>query len=349
LEYKLRSEFQAFASSSSGSKLPHAANRGDVKYTKFKPAGSRSNFASQPFSSGSGRSSSSSSNCLICAEKGHTVFLHLDSPTPIKFLDGKPTWSKCTSCGLVTPDNRSLCIIWKSEVTRCLGSLPAPTEKKSVHTYALSVANRATMPSPGSVASNSATDDFLFAARSPFLQYVDFSPSFILHLPFPSSLLNHSAIFNRVSHPYNPDAFDFFFTKHGLLDNYPLLSTNLRKGFPLGHMPSLLHTVILPNNPSASLYMDAVDEYLLKELCAGRMSGPFSRDETELIMHGPFQSSPLIVAVQPQHPGIPDKLRICQHLSKSTKTHPSVNSHILKDDFPTRFDMASKVANMVSI
>src|SRR6266567_6890212 len=110
----------------------------------------------------------------------------------------------------------------------------------------------------------------------------------------------------------------------------------------------LLHTVILPNNPSTSFHMGAVDEYLHKELSAGRMSGPCSCEKTELIMRGPFQSSPLIVAVQPQHPGVPDKLWICRHLSKSTKTHPSVNSHILKDDFPTRFDMASKVAKMVS-
>ena len=113
-EYKLRLEFQALVASSSslGLKLPQAANHGDTKYTKFKPPGSRSNFTSQPFLSGSGRSSSSSSNCLICGEKGHTVFLHLDSPTPIKFLDGKPTWSKCTSRSLVTPDNCSLCINW---------------------------------------------------------------------------------------------------------------------------------------------------------------------------------------------------------------------------------------------
>ena len=78
------------------------------------------------------------------------------------------------------------------------------------------------------------------------------------------------------------------------------------------------------------------------------MSGPFSHEETELILHGPFQSSPLIMAVQPQYPGVPDKLRVCWHLSKSTRAHPSVNSYIHKADFPTRFDLASKVAHMVS-
>ena len=220
----------------------------------------------------------------------------------------------------------------------------------SMPIYALSVANRVTTPSPGSAASQLAPieSDFTLAACSPLLQYIDFSSSLILRLPFPSSLPNHSAIFNRVSHPYDPDAFDFFLTKHGLLDYYPLLSINLQNGFPLGHMPPLLHTIVFPNNPSSFLYTDAVDEYLCKEPFVERMSGLFSHEEMELIMRGPFQSSPLIVVVQPQHPGIPNKLWICRHLSKSTKTHPSVNSHILKDDFPTRFDVASKVAKMVS-
>ena len=74
----------------------------------------------------------------------------------------------------------------------------------------------------------------------------------------------------------------------------------------------------------------------------------FLPDETELILRGPFQSSPLIVSIQTQQRGAPDKIWICQHLSKATKAHPSVNSYIHKEDFPTQFDMASKIADMVS-
>jgi hypothetical protein len=73
------------------------------------------------------------------------------------------------------------------------------------------------MPSPGSVASNLATEDFILAARFSFLQYVDFSPSVILRLPSPSSLPVHSVIFDQIFHPYNLDASNFFFIKHGLL------------------------------------------------------------------------------------------------------------------------------------
>ena len=38
---------------------------------------------------------------------------------------------------------------------------------------------------------------------------------------------------------------------------------------------------------------------------------------------------------------------MCRHLSKGDKTTPSTNSHIHKEDFPTCFDTALKVANIV--
>jgi len=219
-----------------------------------------------------------------------------------------------------------------------------------VYTSVLSAATKDTTPSPGLAANNLlAYEEFLSIARSPHLRYIDFSSSIIPRFPLVNPSSEHSLIFNRVSHPYNPDAFESFLLKHNLLSDYPLLPFNLRHGFPLGHMPSISSTVIIPNNPSVLPYMDTVSDYLRKELLTGRMSGPFSREEVELILLGPFQSSPLIVSVQPQEPGTPDKLRICRHLSKATKIHASVNSHIRKEDFPTRFDMASKVADMVSI
>jgi hypothetical protein len=193
-------------------------------------------------------------------------------------------------------------------------------------------------------------EDFLLIAHTPRLLYTDFSSSIVSHPPYTFSSFDHSSIFNRISHPYNdPDAFESLLLKHNLSSDYPLLPFNLRHGFPLGHMPPIYDTVIIPNNPSILPHMDVIDEYLHKELLAGRMSGPLSREEVELTLRGPFQSSPLIVSVQPQEPGTPDKIRICRHLSKATKLHASVNSYIRKDDFPTRFDMASKVADMVSI
>jgi len=112
-DHKLRLEFQALVASQ-GPKFSPMNNRGGGSYTKnslFKPS-SRSQSGSQPFSSGSGRPPSSNSNCLICTEKGHTIFAHQDPPTAVKFPDGKLTWAKCTNRNLVTADNRLLCINW---------------------------------------------------------------------------------------------------------------------------------------------------------------------------------------------------------------------------------------------
>ena len=110
-----------------------------------------------------------------------------------------------------------------------------------------------------------------------------------------------------------------------------------------------MDTVIFKNHPSAALHSDAITNYLTDELKAGRMSGPFSRQHVEDILRGPIFCSPLLVSVQTQQPGTPDKLRVCRHLSKGDKTTPSANSHIHKEDFPTRFDTALKVADIVCL
>ncbi len=116
--------------------------------------------------------------------------------------------------------------------------------------------------------------------------------------------------------------------------SYPNLCQNLCDSFPLGNMPNLQCTIIIPNNPSCFMYPASVDTYL--------------QEEVEHILCGPFQSSPLIIAIQTQASGTPDKLQICCHLLKGTKLHPSVNSFISKEDFPTHFDTAARVAEIVN-
>ena len=112
-------------------------------------------------------------------------------------------------------------------------------------------------------------------------------------------------------------------------------------------MPNMLATTIIPNHPSCDPFMNDVLSYLAEEVRDGRMSGPLSRTEIESTLRGPFYSSPLLVSVQPQAPGTPDKIRMCKNLSKGTKGVASVNSHILKTSFPTRFDTVSRVADIV--
>lgn len=94
--------------------------------------------------------------------------------------------------------------------------------------------------------------------------------------------------------------------------------------------------------------MTHIDEYLLDEVTAGRMSGPYSRPIVERILRGPFISSPLIISVSSQGPDLVDKIRICRNLSKCSPEQPSVNSFIQKDLFPTRFDTAIRMANILA-
>ncbi len=181
------------------------------------------------------------------------------------------------------------------------------------------------------------------------LAYNTLAANIMIRPPSRSLITPNAHLFSRVIHPYNVEAFERLLAKHDLASLYPYLCQYLRDGFPIGRMPDLQRTVIIPNNPSCFTYPSAVDDYLCDEVAAGRMSGPFPKEEIERILRGPFQSSPLIVAVQTQAPGTPEKLRICRHLSKGTKLHPSVNSFISKEDFPTRFDTAARVAEMVSL
>ena len=87
-------------------------------------------------------------------------------------------------------------------------------------------------------------------------------------------------------------------SKHNLSHIYPLLVANLRNGFPLGAMPALTTTVILPNHISVTQHAELVHQYLSDELEAGRMSGPFSRQRVEKILRGPFFSSPFLISVE---------------------------------------------------
>ena len=116
--HKLRKEMQdLFAASRTAAPRPLANARGGnnsgVGYLNRNGRPSRFQSTSQPFPSGSGRTTSSSNSyCLICAEKGHNISLHIDS-THVKFLDRKAAWAKCsTGLGLVSPDNHPLCINW---------------------------------------------------------------------------------------------------------------------------------------------------------------------------------------------------------------------------------------------
>nr|GAT53462.1 predicted protein [Mycena chlorophos] len=150
--------------------------------------------------------------------------------------------------------------------------------------------------------------------------------------------------------PYNADMFESLLTTHNLTHLYPNLVEFLRSGFPLGRLPLLHSTIIVPNHESADTERETTLEYIHSEIRAGRMAGPFTRAEMERICRGPFYASPLIVSISDQGPGLDSKKRVCRNLSKghaATRT-PAVNDFIQKEDFPTRFDMAPRMAELVS-
>jgi hypothetical protein len=227
-------------------------------------------------------------------------------------------------------------------------TLPAITGKTD-STFVPSAA-APTTPSPGLAAQSTPTSEGLlhfFSHSTKVLSYTDFSSSIVPRI-FNSDLHSNSHVFSKIISPYSAAAFNFFLCKHNILYLYLSLTRNLVSGFPIGFMPEITKTTIIPNHPSCIPFMDDVYNYLSDEVRDGRMSGPFSAAEVESTLRSPFFSSPLLVSVQPQAPGTPDKIRMCKNLSKGTKTVDSVNYHILKASFPTRFDTASRVANIVS-
>jgi hypothetical protein len=119
------------------------------------------------------------------------------------------------------------------------------------------------------------------------------------------------SLLDRVVHPYNIEVIESLLEKHNLSSSYPHLALNLREGFPIGRMPVLTDTIILPNHWTADVERDTTLEYIKTETDAGRMSGPFTREEMERICRGPFYASPLIVATNDQGPGLPPKKPVC--------------------------------------
>ena len=222
---------------------------------------------------------------------------------------------------------------------------PFPKEPTS----ALSAATNLTSPSRGNVARDLQPPyKRPYSPQNPITHHFDFLKNLKPCLTPPWRLRIHENIFSHVETPYHPDAFDKLLNKHDLTSSYPFLTRNLRNGFPMGEFPPLTETVIFPNHPSAKNYDKEIKTYLQEEVVARRMFGPFCQSEMEDIMKGPFQSSPLIIDAQPQPNGAPDKIRICRHMSKRDKLHPSTNDYVDSSKFPTRFGSVSEVGEIVS-
>ena len=115
----------------------------------------------------------------------------------------------------------------------------------------------------------------------------------------------------------------------------------------MGEFPVLEETVIWPNSPTVEERIEFIDDYLKEEVEAGRMDGPFMKRQVEEILGSPFQCSPISIDVTIRPDGS-EKLRLCTNLSKCSKLHPATNDFIDTSKYPTRFDTAAQVADIVS-
>ncbi|KAF8828286.1 hypothetical protein HHX47_DHR4000754 [Lentinula edodes] len=231
----------------------------------------------------------------------------------------------------------------------------APRNVQVLPTSALSVAvptphSDGTLVAPSLVPE--VTDSFKPNSLPP-LPWHNFSATKTSRLPLPNTPPLFLEIYNRIITPYNASAFAIELARHNIWDRFPFLIEYLTTGFPLGDMPVLHESIIIPNHSSVHKHPDVVWDYIHEEAASNRMSGPFSQDEIESIMRGPFFCSPFIVIEHSQGPGKPAKRRVCRNLSKdgrdsSGKLIPCINSHILKEHFPTSFDSATHTANLVS-
>lgn len=117
----------------------------------------------------------------------------------------------------------------------------------------------------------------------------------------------------------------------------------------MGIFPELKETRVFPNKSSVMEHSEFITEYFTEEVESGRMSGPYSREGMEAVLGGPFQCSPLAVDEKEVDGSFELKLRMCSNLSKGDARTPSVNSFSSKDEFPTNYDPAALVGELVSL
>ena len=135
----------------------------------------------------------------------------------------------------------------------------------------------------------------------------------------------------------------------GLSSQYPDLVSKLSQGFPLSLSSfSFPFSETPPNHFSCIGYDSVIDDYVKEEVSLGRMDGPFSRSELDIIFGDTFVSTPLIIVSKKGPLGQPDKIRICRNSSKSYGCGVSVNDFIDPDDFSTLWTTATQVADVVS-
>jgi len=146
--------------------------------------------------------------------------------------------------------------------------------------------------------------------------------------------------------PYIPAAWQDALSSSRLLLHFPNLVHDITYGSPIGNPPPLSKTFLPPNLASALIHPEIIEQELLDEVSANRMSGPFSLNQASIIFGGPFRSSP--VGLVEKVPG-DGNWRMIRHLSKQDCDSFSTNDWLDSGEFPTSYFAASWVSQFVSL
>ena len=167
--------------------------------------------------------------------------------------------------------------------------------------------------------------------------------------PFPhANFTSCPDLLFKICMPYNPEAVKNFLQLYPeLKPRFSTLPKKLRKGFNMGDFLPLQQTIIWPNNKSVIEHEVYLEKYFKEEEDKGCTSRPFSQQEMEDICGGHFHSSPISVVVTLDDEG-KEKKQICINLSKGSEELPSVNSYYDPKKYPTPFNMAASMAEIVS-
>lgn len=150
----------------------------------------------------------------------------------------------------------------------------------------------------------------------------------------------------RIITPYRSDEFErrlrlnqVLWKKHSELPN------RIRYGFPIGDFSPLRRTYVAPNHARRPEHVAFIREYLNEQRELGRMEGPYDEQTVRAKLLSPFMTSPSFVIAKAGSPG---KFRLVQDCSYKNEDGFSVNDSVEADKFPTKWDNASSVAQIVS-
>lgn len=142
-----------------------------------------------------------------------------------------------------------------------------------------------------------------------------------------------AAKLNRPVTPLKKSSFQTLLARHSLTEKYPMLVQFITDGFPIGPMPHITSTLIQKNHTAEPTKIAIIREDFTGEVSLGRMIGPLTVCEAEVLLCGNFRTSPLGLVPKSGSPG---RFRVIHDLSYKGSAAQSVNDCI-PSNRPTRW------------